>query len=412
MRIPMLTSALALLFMLAPGCGRAISDPKDDNPIKSLELSTRSLEFVNQGGDFAFNFIERVNASADKDYVISPVSMQFLLGMILDGARGDTAEQICKVLGYGKGETGAVNEFCRSLLTQLPAMDKKTKLSIANAIFVDDGWPLLGSYMTDVRSFYDAEVENLDFSSGDAALKRINDWCSKHTEGLIPKVLDEVSPDMLAYLLNALYFKSQWSSKFEKSMTADEDFTYESGGRGKVKMMKQHKELGYISSEAWRAVRVPYGNGAFAMYVFLPREGYKVADVAAALKATDWQKLRNGYSTCDVELWMPRFETKFGIKLNDLLSGMGMPLAFDPKGADFTAMSEYALCLSFVRQDAVIKVDEEGTEAAAVSSAGMMKNTSVGPSESVVFHADRPFLYLIAESGTGVILFAGRYGGK
>ena len=119
-----------------------------------------------------------------------------------------------------------------------------------------------------------------------------------------------------------------------------------------------------------------------------------------------------GMFHCDVDLWLPKFETKYHIKLNDILSAMGMPSAFDDKSADFKAMSDYALCLSFVQQDAVIKVDEEGTEAAAVSAAGMMKATSVGPGERVVFHADHPFIYLITESSSGAVLFAGRYGAK
>lgn len=404
-------AALSALTLFSASCNKTGADEKN-NPYKPLELSTKSAEFVREGNTFSFNFLERINASTDKDYVISPLSMQFLLGMILDGARGETADEICSVLGYGAGDVNAVNEYCLSMLQQLPSMDKKTTLNIANAIFVDDGWPLLDSYKSTVGQYYKAEVSNLDFSDASASLNAINGWCNKQTNGMIPKVLDEVSTDMLAYLLNAMYFKSQWKEKFEKSATSDETFTDESGAKRTVKMMKQNKNYDYSENDIYKAVRMPYGNGVFSMFVFLPMDGYVLSDVIASLKASSWDEVRHEMFSCDVDLRLPKFETKFHVKLNDILSEMGMPLSFDKEKADFKAMSDYALCLSFVQQDAVIKVDEEGAEAAVVSSAGMIKETAVGPGAHVVFHADHPFLYLIAESSTGAILFAGRYSGK
>ena len=405
-------AALAALALSASACGKTPGDDPKNNEYKPLELTTKSAEFAEKGSTFTFNFIDRINANTTKDYIISPLSMQFLLGMILEGAKGETAEEICKVLGYGAGETEAVNEYCLSMLRQLPALDKKTTLTIANSIFVDDGWPLLDSYKRTVGQYYQAEVSNLNFADNAASLKAINGWCSDHTNGLIPKILDEVDPDMLAYLLNALYFKSQWKEKFQKGMTADETFTDESGAKANVPMMKQNKAYGYTETDVYQEVRLPYGNGAFSMYVFLPKGKYGVSDITASLRKADWNTTRNRLSTCEVDLWLPKFETKYHIKLNNLLSEMGMPRSFDPVNADFTAMSEFALCLSFVQQDAIIKVDEEGSEAAAVSSAGMMKNTSVGPEKFVTFHADHPFLYLITESSTGAVLFACRYSGK
>ena len=409
----MTIATAAAILMGAVSCDRIGGDPYADNPYKSLELSTRSAEFARTGNTFSMEFLSRIDADAEKDYIISPLSMQFLLGMLLDGARGTTADEICSVLGYGEGQTDAVNEYCLSMLKQLPALDKQTKLSIANAIFVDDGWPLLKSYKDAVGQYYRAEVENLDFMNGPASLRRINGWCSDNTNGLVPKVLDEVDPNMLAYLLNAIYFKSQWKEKFPKGATSDEKFTFTDGSTGKVRMMKlAWKSFAYAENDVFQAVRLPYGNGAYSMTVLLPRSGHKTSEIPAYLKKNGVDSFIRGMFHCDVDLWLPKFETKYHIKLNDILSAMGMPSAFDDKSADFKAMSDYALCLSFVQQDAVIKVDEEGTEAAAVSAAGMMKATSVGPGERVVFHADHPFIYLITENSTGAVLFAGRYGSK
>ena len=404
-----LWAAVAALMLAGMSCDK-YDDPAK-NPYKPLDLSTRSAEFARQGNTFAFDFLDRINTAEEGDYIISPLSMQFLLGMLLDGARGETADEICDVLGYGAGEVDAVNEYCLSMLEQLPSLDKKTKLSIANAVFVNDRYPLLDTYKSTVGRFYQADVSNLDFSDAAGSLKKMNGWCSKKTNGLIPKVLDDVSADMLAFLFNAMYFKGEWKEKFSKGNTADESFTMEDGAKKKVRMMKIEKNYAYQDNDDFRVVRLLYGNGAFSMLVILPQAGKTTDDVAAALKSCDWDKFVQSMVSCHVDLWLPKFETKFSKKLNDILSEMGMPSSFDAAKADFLSMSDYALCLSFVKQDAFIKVDEEGTEAAVVSSAGM-KLGSANLGEHVVFHADRPFLYLITEASTGAILFAGKYSGK
>lgn len=392
-------------------CEKIGGDNDKNNPYKPLELTTKSAEFVQKGNSFSIEFIDRINASANKDYIISPLSMQFLLGMVLDGAGGETSNEICSVLGYGQGEKDAVDQYCLSMLQQLPNMDKKTKLNIANALFADKSIPVLDSYKSVVSNYYLAEIANLDFSDGANTLKTINDWCSKNTNGMIPKVLDNVTTDIPLYLFNAMYFKGEWKEKFKKSETTEESFTNESGAKSKATMMKHTKSHEYMENDVFQAVNLAYGNTAFSMVALLPKTGYKISDVIASLKETGWDSVRGSMYTHEVNLWLPKFETTFSIRLNDVLSAMGMPLAFDDKNADFSALSNYPLYLDYVQQDAIIKVDEEGTEAAVVSHAGFGK-MDAGPSPAVVFHADHPFLYLITEKSTGAILFAGRYSGK
>ena len=398
--------AAAAIALVAASCNPAVNNPR-----RELTLSTKAGVYVEKGNDFALDFTGRINEFEKKDYIVSPLSMQFLLGMILNGAQGATASEICKVLGYGAGEIEDVNQYCASMLEQLPKLDKQTTLSIANAIFVDEGWPLLESYKSTVGKAYNAKISNLDFSKGAASAKVINRWCADQTHGMIDKVLETTDPAMLCYLLNALYFKSQWKEKFDKSNTADEPFTDETGVKGTVKMMKLNKSFSYQQNDIFKIVRMPYGNGAFSMIAVLPQDGKTTADALAEIRKTGWKETLRSMVHCDVDLWLPRFETKFHINLNDILSAMGMPTSFTDS-ADFKAMSQYALKLSFVQQDAVIKVDEEGTEAAAISMAGMMKDAAAAPGEQVVFHADHPFLYFITEAGTGAILFAGRYSNR
>ena len=408
---------LTLLFIIAAflfgviSCEKIGDEDLKDNPYKELSLTTKAADLASKGNTFAFNFIDRVNDAVEGDYIISPLSMQFLLGMVLNGAREQTADEICSVLGYGKGEVDAVNDYCLSMLKQLPDLDKKTKLTIANAIFANKNYTLLNNYKTDVGKFYEAEVANLDFSKNSSSTKTINKWCSDHTEGLIPEIIDNVDPSTLAYLLNAMYFKSQWHDKFPKGNTSKETFTDETGAKTTVQMMKNENGFAYQDDDVIRAVRLPYGNGAYSMTVILPVDGKTLSDVTNYLEMKTWEDFQRRMVMCDVDLWLPRFETKFYINLNDILSAMGMQSAFDPVKADFKAMSDVAMCLSIVKQKAMIKVDEEGTEAAVVSMAAGLSMASF-INDHIVFHADRPFLYLITESSTGVILFAGKFSGR
>ena len=381
--------------------------PAPETPYQPIDISTKAAGYVKQGNAFAMDFLGRVDAATpDKDYVISPLSMQFLLGMILDGAKGQTATEICNVLGYGAGETAEVNQFCLNMMTQLPALDNQTTLKIANAIVVDNGWPLMDTYKKDVAHYYDAEVSNMNFSDITGTTEKINKWCSNHTNGLIPKIIDEVDPGIVAYLMNAIYFKSPWKEKFDKNNTAEEPFFVADGNKVKVQMMKMTWTFPYIKTAKLQAVTLPYGNGAFCMTVILPA-GTVAETISELRQIDDWSLFLNNMKETEVELWLPRFETKFHINLNDILSAMGMPGAFTG-AADFSGMSASSAHLSFVQQDAVIKVDEEGSEAAAISAAAMEKAVFNRP----MFHADHPFIYIISENSTGAILFAGRYSGK
>lgn len=403
------------LFLLF-SCNEIEQKEKDDgnNPYTPISLNTKQSGFVKAGNDFAGRFIDKIDGNSLKEgedaWIVSPLSLQLALGMLLNGAQGETAAEICRTLGYEADEIAEINAWSKLMLEQLPKLDKKTDLTLADAIFYNDRISLKAPYRDAVSTYYLASIEALDFSNRTASADIINKWCDKQTKGLIPKVIDEVDPGFLAYLVNALYFKGQWREKFAKGNTGNETFYQEDGSKDKVKMMKLvGKEFMYGETDIWQAIRLPYGNGNFAMTVVLPREGHTVRDITSAMGKgesvyTPWQ--------VEADLWLPRFETKYHIWLNDILVDLGMPSSFSPITADFSAMSDYPSFVGFVQQDAVIKVDEDGSEAAAVTVIGMEMAAAPAPPQKVVFHADRPFLYLITETSTGTILFAGKYSGK
>ena len=384
-----------------------------NNERKRIELDETQQVYAEAGNDFAFRFLKQIDAYESGDWFVSPVSLQYLLGLVLDGSEGATADEICHTLGYPAGQAEAVDAYCRKMLAELPHLDKKTKLTLANAIFFNDKIEIKVPYKKRVEKFYDAEVESLEFYQKQASLRTINGWCNRQTNGLIPAVLDDVTPDMFAYLLNALYFKGTWADPFNKRYTRERTFTLESGKQKEIPMMAKERKFGYSEDSICQRVILPYGNGAYSMIVLLPKKGHTVADVIAALNGENWKEIRTrmSYSTL-INVWLPPFESKYHIQLNDILCDMGMPRSFGP-AAQFKPMSDDALWLSFVQQDAVIKVDEEGTEAAAITSAGMLGATAVPePPKVIDFHCDHPFLYLITENSTGTILFAGKFTGK
>ena len=382
-------------------------------PLRGFAVGPQPTELPKVDNDFSFRFLQQIESNEKGDWFVSPLSLQFLLDMILNGSGGATTEEIARVLNCNPKDIASTNDLSRLLLEQFPKLDPATKLTIGNAIFINKKYPVNRDFQRTVEKYYNAEVENLDFNNENSTLKTINGWCNKQTKGLIPSVLNSVNPDMFAYLLNALYFKGAWTYPFNKKWTQERSFHLESGQEKQVWMMEKERKYSYGENDLFQRIRLPYGDGAYAMYVLLPKKGHTVAEVVAALDAASWQELRSHmYSDTKINLWLPRFETKYHIKLNDILKDMGMPGAFR-SGADFKAMSRNADFLDFVQQDAIIKVDEEGSEAAAVTTAGMMGATAIPePPRVIDFHCDHPFLYLITEAHTGAILFAGKYTGK
>lgn len=407
-----------LMAMTTVGCNgsESVTDnppSNEDNELKSIEITADELQLVKSGNDFAFNLFRQAATGQTaplkgKSVILSPISITYALGMLNNGAAGETQQQINQVLGFD--DAASVNAFCRKMLTEAPSLDKLTKVLISNNIYVNKDYTLNPGFVTKARDYYDATPESRDFHDGQT-MDVINKWAANHTEQMIPKVLDEQTFDAeaVSYLLNAIYFKGSWSEKFDKSQTKDEPFE---GAAGKVPMMHQNKEFAYTEDDLCQALRMPYGNGAYTMTVLLPREGKTVAEVAAALTAEKWQSIFRYMDEAIVDVKLPRFESNTDVELNSIMSALGMPLAFTDF-AQFPEFCDTATKIGFMKQVARIKLNEEGTEAAAVTVIGMNMVTSVGQEpRHVNFHATRPFLYVISEQSTGAIFFMGTYTGN
>ena len=405
---------------------------EDPQPI---QLTEAQRVFANDNNQFTLNFLKTVNDvdKSGKSFIFSPLSITYVLGMVNDAATGETEKELEQTLGFHEGGIKAVNEYCKKLIDGLPKVDERVKLNIANAIFLNKNYTLKSQFGQDMQTYYDAKAEALDFSSPQT-LSLINSWCSDKTNGMIPTILDEVNPNMMSYLLNAIYFKADWASKFDQNNTREETFAKENGST-ELPMMHQNVLIQYLNNDIFSAVKIPYGSGLWNMMVLLPEEGKTTDDVInhfATCGLSGVEGLicqitedniatmkKNYFSPYEVDLKLPRFETssdtdKLGIEggLVGLMKNMGINLAFDSYFAEIPNMCEVPVYIAMMRQKAKIKVNEEGSEAAAVTVAGMI-DMSAMPMEypKATFHANRPFVYVIQEASSGVILFVGKFTG-
>ena len=416
-------------------------EPQVPNP-EDYQLTRSELEMVEQSNNFAFNFFREVTAEygivsprgciPPGDYdekvamgnnILSPISIIYALGMLNNGATGETQQQINKVLGFADTGAEGINTFCKKMLVKALYNDQDTKLNIANNIYfnTNTGYELNSTFLQLAKEYYEAEPELRDFNDG-KTMDVINQWCSDHTEKMIEKVLDENSfnPSAVSYLLNAIYFKGNWRLQFEETDTQEETFGLSETEVGqysellkKVPMMHQNNLLRYTENDVCQAVKLPYGNGSFAMTVLLPLEGKRINDVLQTLTAKSWTQQYCWMGDAIVDLKLPRFEADTDLNLNGIMSRLGMPKAFTD-AAEFLNFCNMDTYIGMMKQKAKIKVNETGTEAAAVTIIGVDAE-SAGPEpepRQVNFHATRPFIYVISDEMTDAILFIGQYTGR
>ena len=386
-----------MLFMLFT-LTAIISFAQDDAP-KEISLTPSERELVSSNNDFAFNLFRM--AHGEKSQVLSPLSITYVLSLLKNGVTGLSKEEINSVLGFANASDEEINALCKKLVDGMNTLDNQTKVVSSNGIFVNYGYKVKDAFAEMADTYYNVVPETLDFFDP-GTLDYINKWASDHTEEMIKQVLseDEFNPLAASYLLNALYFKGEWTHHFDKSKTRPTDFD---GGKATADMMYQESDFYYAKNELYQSVVLPYGNKSFQMIVFLPQKDKSIDDVLASLDGSNW--LSNHYDAAHVKLSFPRFEATTNIRLNDIMASLGMPRVFAYD--EITEFCDAALHIGLMKQASKIRVDEEGTEAAAVT----VVETRKGMNE-IVFEANRPFLYVISEQSTGSILFIGQYCGE
>ncbi len=396
---------IILVFVFLTGCN--ISDNSvDDNEIIVTEKTARLIKAENNFGFELFKNIYNYEKESD-NIMVSPLSVSLALAMTYNGADGETKTAMEKTLKVNGLSTEDINTSYHDLVEALKSLDPKVLLEIANAIFYRQDFDVEKDFVTVNEHYYNAEVTPLDFGSP-SATETINGWVAEHTNQKIKTILDKISRDHVMFLLNAIYFKGIWEKEFNDEGTEKLPFYLENGDMIQTETMQRLDTLPYMSNDIFSAVQLSYGKGNYNMYVLLPQSGRKLEDIIEKLDEDSWESWIDSFMEKEsVDIKLPRFSYKYEIRLNDVLSEMGMEIAFTPGLADFTGINRAGgLNIDYVKHKTFIEVNEEGTEAAAVTIVAI-ERSSVGGPEKVPFYVNRPFMYVITEKDTGAVLFMG-----
>ncbi len=402
----------ALLLLSAPifsSCARGsgISTVPVVSGEESDELAGRvDKGLVGSNTDFAFNIFSRlITEDSGQNVFISPLSILLALAMTYNGAVGDTNLAIADAMEFSGMDMEELNQGFSDLLVSILNGDPGVQINIANSIWSRLGFDPNEDFIEINKKYYSSEVKELDFSDP-GAVDIINGWIEDATEEKIKKMLSEIPADAVMYLINAIYFKGDWTYPFDEEATYEEDFNLEDGSKKPVEMMHIAEHYGYITGENFGMARLPYGDEKFSMYIVLPDEGAAVDGIIGFLDSYYFNDLRNSMVEREIELAMPKYKMEYGVKLlNDALTDLGMGVAFGPE-ADFSRINP-DIFISKVMHKAVIEVNEKGSEAAAATIVEMVE--SAMPVDGMVeFRVDRPFFFIIADDRSGAILFMGK----
>ncbi|MEN8158390.1 MAG: serpin family protein [Bacteroidota bacterium] len=397
-------ATITLITIVLIFTGTACSDEPVPDPV--FDYNLKSAKVVETNNNFGLDLLRSVFENDDTpNIMISPASVSMALGMTYNGAENITKEAFEQVLNYDGLTRQEVNEITKELINVLVTNVDGNLLEIANSIWNDEGFPVKQEFIDLNANYYDAEVRELDLQTA-RALEIINGWVSDKTHGKIDKVLDQVDPSTVMLLINAIYFNCVWEVEFDPTDTRDAPFYYEGGtGFREVEMMELESKFNVSFTDDFSAIELPYKNRKFSMFLFLPAQGSSVNSLVQELDGETWGSWLEGFHEAEeFTIYMPKFEFEYERSLGRELKDMGLEVAFTPR-ADFSGISDVDVLISEVIHKSYIKVNEEGTEAAAVTAV-VVGTTSIGPPEFI--RLDHPFLFAITENSSKSILFMGR----
>ena len=374
------------------------------NP-KSFDVSTKQQELIDNGNAFSASILKQINdtEAKDKNLFFSPFSISMALGMTLNGANGTTKEAMLDALELSGMSMDDINSSYKYLIDNLKPLDPDVVFNIANSIWYRQDYSILSDFIQLNRDHFYAEISPLDFNKSEEAKNTINNWVKDKTNGKIEEIVDKISPSSFMFLINALYFNANWTYQFDKSDTKELDFYLADDVTTSTPFVHQKMEAKSFSNDLLHAIELPYGEGNFSMVVMVPQYGKNVDDIVSEFSISNWNNWLAAMTEIeDLEIYLPKFSYEYDIELEEILTNMGMGIAFSSQ-ADFSGINpDLALYISKVKHKAFVDVNEEGTEAAAVTSVEI-NYTSISQ-----FAANKPFLYFIKERNTQAILFIGR----
>ncbi|MEG3971350.1 serpin family protein [Microcoleus sp. T2B6] len=353
---------------------------------------------------FGFNLFNTLTKQQpNQNIFISPTSVALALSMAYNGVSGETKQEMTKALELTKMSPKAINAANHNLQNSLQKNDPKIQVSIANALWAQQGFSLKPEFLQINQQYYQANISEIDFHSQQEALSIINNWVSEKTHGKIDKIVTKIKPDTLLFLINAIYFKGNWETPFDKSHTANKTFYLTDSSSKQHPMMSQMGSYRCYETETFQAVSLPYGKkGALSMYIFLPNSNTNLATFSQQLTPENWDKWMQEFRVKSGMIEIPRFKMEYEVKLNDTLIALGMAEIFGGLKTDFSPMTDSKVEVGSVKHKTFVEVNEEGTEAAAVTVIELTRSMP-----GFQMNVNRPFFCAIRDNTTGTILFMG-----
>jgi len=403
---PVYLFVLIIVFLSFNNCTKDLS-PIEDKPKQIRALTEDEIQLVESGKSFGLNLFKKiVAAQPDTNIFISPLSVSMALGMTLNGASGETYQAMQQTLEFNGLTNREINVAYQSLIDLLTHLDPKVMMEIANSIWYRNTFQVEQLFLDVNKKYFDAEISALDFNDP-ASVSIINSWVSENTHEKIKTIINKIDPLTVMFLINAIYFKGSWTYEFDKDNTENDIFYKKDGSQINCQMMHMRNRFEYYEDEDVQIIDLPYGDGDFSMTILLPKQNVEMNAFIENLDEQRWQTYLTSLQSDSGNLMLPKFKVEYKLKMNDVLSAMGMAVAFDPGRADFTRINKQGgLFISRVLHKTFVQVDEEGTEAAAVTVVEI-GYTSTEPS-GFTMAVNRPFVYIIREHHSNSFLFMGK----
>jgi serine protease inhibitor len=408
-------AAAGVMLLGVIGCSQVTTDssalaqsqlPRSESTVPNGALKNLDRKLVAANTRFGFKLFSQVlKEDSGKNVFVSPSSVAIALAMAYNGAGGSTKQAMAKVLDLQGLSLEQINTSNGALKALLENPDEKVQLTIANSLWANKDASFNPEFLQTSQNFYKAKVTNLNF--GDTGTPGIiNNWVNESTGGKINKIVDKIAPDQMLFLINAIYFKGNWTKEFDKKQTAQYPFNLTSGTQTQHLMMSQTGDYRYLANDQFQAVSLPYGkNGQLSFYVFLPLQNSSLKTFSENLDAVKWEKWMTQFKKQEGFIRLPSFRIDYDITLNSALKALGMGEAFSNK-ADFSGMGKN-FTISEVKHKTFVEVNEEGTEAAGTTSVGMVTTSVQEKPQPFRMIVDRPFFCAIRDNQTGSILFMG-----
>ena len=405
MKHNILTTVVVLLSipLLFIKCTKTPDEVLPEEPVL-IDLTSNQISLIESENSFAFDIFREVveNSEEPENIMISPLSISYALSMTLNGANGATRDSMLKALRVTGMTPEEINSSFQQLTEALLSVDKRVLMTIANSVWTKEGFPVKEAFIDILETYYDAESKQFDINDP-ATPDIINQWIEDNTNGLIKDMIDKLEPDVVMLLINAIYFKGIWKYQFDEGDTEQKTFFKTGDETIEVPMMNQEVDLMVYHGENFTLAELPYGQGNFVMDIILPDDQDGINRIIPAITESSFNSWISQAAETKVNMYLPRFKYDYKKKLKDILSDMGMRIAFWP-GADFTNIACTDLNIQDVIHQAFIETNEEGTEAAAATVVIIVSSMPSGP---LVFNADHPFIYIIRETTTNSIIFMG-----